>query len=74
MLVYCLAHPSTLKMDAIYSPETSGCLRTTRGYNTDDRRPHVYQYVLYFSFEFKIVIRKTVIFSVKVSFVILAAG
>jgi hypothetical protein len=42
MLVSWLAHSSTLKIDAIYSPETLGCLRTTRGYNPEDFPLHVY--------------------------------
>jgi hypothetical protein len=30
MLISCLAHSSIDKLDAIYFPETSGCLRTTQ--------------------------------------------
>jgi hypothetical protein len=36
MLVSCLAYSSILKMEAICSSETSGCLRTTWGYNPED--------------------------------------
>jgi hypothetical protein len=36
LLISCLAYSSTLKMEAICSSETSGCLQITRGYNPED--------------------------------------
>jgi hypothetical protein len=37
LLVSCLVYSSTLKMEATYSSETSGCLRTIRRYNPEDQ-------------------------------------
>jgi hypothetical protein len=36
LLVSCLAYSSTLKMEAIYSSETSGCLLSTSHNNPED--------------------------------------
>jgi hypothetical protein len=40
LLVFCLAYSSTLMMEAICSSQTSGYLRTTGRYNSQDRTLH----------------------------------
>jgi hypothetical protein len=40
LMVSCLAHFSTPKMEAVYSSEMSHCLRTTQRYNLDDGIRH----------------------------------
>jgi hypothetical protein len=40
LLVSCSAYFSTLKIEAIYCADTSGCLPSTRRYNPQDRNLH----------------------------------